>query len=157
MMNKEQEGERVVITRLVFTFIFIFLVFRFFLHVTPSHLLQPPLFVLSLDITYWLYKFSPIPNIIIYNQAGAVFFDIILFLSCIVSIIFPLKRTGILLFSLLFVIYALTYNTFIVHHSHPLSITMLITFPFWFKNNRTWKLMWEGMRYYICYIYVMSF
>ncbi|MEO6454370.1 MAG: hypothetical protein ABIN97_09875 [Ginsengibacter sp.] len=156
-MIGEDEKHRIIISRLVFIFIFTSLLFRFYLQVTPSHLLQPALFYLNLDLTYWVYKFLKIPELIVYNQKAAILFDAFLFLTCGLSIIFPLKRIFIIVFSLLFFIYAVTYNTFIVHHSHPLSVMMLITFPFWFKKDKIWNLAWEGMRYYICYIYVMSF
>ncbi|MEO6219540.1 MAG: hypothetical protein ABIO81_03865 [Ginsengibacter sp.] len=156
-MMAEEDKQRVIISRMVFTFIFISLVFRFFLNATPSHLLQPPLFLLELDFTYWLYKFSGITGYITHNQAGAVLFDACLFISCFLSILFPLKRIMIITCSLLFFLYAITYNTFIVHHAHPLTIMMLITIPFCFKMNKIWALMWEGFRYYICYIYTMSF
>ncbi len=156
-MIREEEKDRIVISRLVFIFIFCCLVFRFFLHATPSHLLQPPLFLSSLDITYWLYQFLRIPGFIIYNHAGAVLFDACLLIFCMLAIVFPLKKNFIIIFSFLFFIYAITYNTYIVHHAHPLTIMMLITVPFWFKKYNIWKLMWEGIRYYVCYIYVMSF
>lgn len=151
------EKERIVISRLVFIFMFIFLLFRFFLHITPSHLLQPSLFILNFDFSYWAYKFSGLPNLIIYNNTGVVFFDICLFLFCFLCIVFPLKQIFVVPFGFLFLIYAITYNTFIVHHAHPLAVMMLITLPFWVKRNQSWKLLWEGMRYYICYIYTMSF
>ena len=156
-MIREEEKDRIVISRLVFIFIFLCLVFRFFLHATPSHLLEPPLFLLNLDITYWLYKFLHIPGLIVYNKVGAILFDASLFICCLLAISFPVRRIFIILFSFLFLLYAITYNTYIVHHAHPLTVMMLITIPFWFKKHSTWKLMWEGMRYYICYMYVMSF
>ncbi len=151
------EKERIVISRLVFGFMFIFLLFRFLLYITPSHLLQPSLFILNFDFSYWAYKFSGFTDLIIYNQTGAVLFDSCLFLFCFLSILFPFKQIFVVPFGFLFLIYAITYNTFIVHHSHPLAIMMLITIPFWAKKNESWKLLWEGMRYYICYIYAMSF
>ncbi len=156
-MINEEDNRRIILCRLVFGFILAFLLFRFWLNVTPSHLLQPPLFLLDLDLTYWLYKFSGIPRFIIYNNTGAVLFDIFLFTTCFLSVLFPLRRVFIITFSLLFFLYAITYNTFIVHHAHPLTVMMLITIPFWFKKYSTWKITWEGMRYYICYIYSMSF
>lgn len=157
MIKIEDERQRIVISRLVFSFIFIALMFRFLLHATPSHLLQPPFFLLGLDFTYWLYHFAGIQHLIIYSQAGAAIFDTCLMASCILSILFPLKKIWVISFSVLFFLYAITYNTYIVHHAHPLTMMMLITIPFWFRKNETWQLIWEGMRYYICYIYTMSF
>ncbi len=155
MINVE-ERHRSINGRLVFSFIGACLLFRFLQHATTLHLLQPPLFLFSLDFTYWLFVFLKLPDYIIYKQAGPVLFDVCLFVFCILSAVFSNRRLFAVIFSLLFFIYVITYNTFIVHHAHPLSIMMLITIPFWFKKN-LWKLMWQGMRYYICYIYAMSF
>ena len=151
------QKERVILTRLVFIFILFFLAFRFFINVTPSHFLQPSLFLLQFDFTYWIYQLSHIPDVIIKSQAGVIIFDFLLFITCIMSILFPLKRIFIICFSFLFFIYALSYNMYIVHHAHPLSVMMLITLPFWSSKKENWKLLWEGMRYYICFIYSASF
>lgn len=156
-MIREEDKERIVLCRLVFSFILLSLIFRFLLNTTPSHLLQPPLFNLNLDLTYWLYQYLRIPQLIVYNEAGAIIFDILLFGCCITTILFPSKRIIIIFFSILFLVYAITYNTYIVHHAHPLTVLTLITVPFWCKKLKNWKLMWEGMRYYVCYIYAMSF
>ena len=151
------QKERIILTRLVFLFILFFLTLRFFINATPSHFLQPSLFLIQFDLTYWIYKFSHLPDIIIKTKTGPVLFDLLLFFSCIVSILFPLKRSFIICFSLLFFIYAISYNMYIVHHVHPLSVMMLITLPFWAAKKEHWKLLWEGMRYYICFIYTASF
>ncbi len=151
------QKERIIITRLIFLFILVSLTLRFFINATPSHFLQPSLFLVQFDLTYWIYKLSHLPDIIIKNRTGAVIFDLLLFFTCIMSILFPLKRIFIICFSLLFFIHALSYNMYIVHHAHPLSVMMLITLPFWVRKKEHWKLLWEGMRYYICFIYTASF
>jgi hypothetical protein len=129
---------------------------RFVLNATPSHYLQPPLFLVQFDPAYWLYKFSFL-SAINANHTAAVLFDIGLFAACVLSIIFPLKRFFITCFSILFFIYAISYNITIVHHAHPLSITILITLPFWARRTSSWRLLWEGMRYYVCFAYTASF
>lgn len=151
------QKERVVITRLVLLYILFFLAFRFLINVTPSHFLQPSLFLIQFDVTYWIYKFSHLPDIIIKSPAGAVIFDILLFFSCIMGILFPLKRIFIISFSFLIFIYSLSYNMYIVHHANPLSIMVVITLPFWAAKKEDWKLLWEAMRYYICFVYTASF
>ena len=156
-MIREEDKERVVLCRLVFSFILLCLVFRFLLNATPSHLLQPPLFNLNLDLTYWLYQYFKIPQLVVYNHIGAIIFDLFLFVLCIMALFFPSKKIIIIFFSVTFLVYAITYNTYIVHHAHPLTVLTLITVPFWFTKFKNWKLMWEGMRYYVCYVYTMSF
>jgi hypothetical protein len=149
--------QRKIIARLVFSYILIFLIYRFFINATPSNLLGPPLKVLNFDFTYWVYQLLHLQDVIVYNQTGGEIFDIVLFASCILCILFPSKNGLPIIFGILFFIYAITYNTYIVSHSHPLAVTMLITIPFFFKQDKYWKILWEGMRYYICYIYTISF
>ena len=156
MMTEKIEEERIVITRMVLLYIFLFLLLRFFLHATPSHYLQAPFFLVQFDPAYWLYKFSFL-SAINSDYTTAVIFDICLFTTCVLAILFPLKRFLIICFSILLLIYAISYNITIVHHAHPLSITILITLPFWAKRSTNWKLLWEGMRYYVCFAYTASF
>jgi hypothetical protein len=151
------QQERIIVTRLVFLFILLSLLFRFFVNVTPSHFLQPSLFLIQFDLTYWLYKFSNLPGALVHNRTGAFIFDCLLFFTCISSILFPLKKGFIISFSILFLLYALSYYMYIVHHAHPLSIMIIITLPFWAAKKEYWKLLWEGMRYYVCFIYTASF
>ncbi|MDQ6755853.1 MAG: hypothetical protein M3004_02870, partial [Bacteroidota bacterium] len=75
----------------------------------------------------------------------------------IIPIFFPLQRFYIICFTLLFIIYEIAYNMYIIHNAHPLTVMSLITFSFWMKKNRDWKLLWQGLRYYICFIYFASF
>lgn len=157
MINFPLQLERKLIGRLVFGYLFIFLCFRFFQQATPSRLLGPPLKSLNFDFTYWIYQLLHIQDVIVYNQTGAVIFDLILFTSCILCIVFPLKNGYAILFGSVFFIYAITYNTYIVHHAHPLAIPMIISIPFFFKKLHNWKILWEGMRYYVCYVYTISF
>ena len=156
MMYNHFAQERIVIQRLVFIYILLFLLLRFFTNATPSHTLQPPLYLIQFDPVYWLFKFSFL-SAINSNQFAADIFDTILFASCVLVILFPLKRLFAISFSIFLLTYAVSYNISIVHHAHPLSLTIIITLPFWVKRSTDWKLMWEGMRYYVCFVYTSSF
>lgn len=156
MMYNQFAQERIVIQRLVFLYILLFLLLRFFTNATPSHTLQPPLYLIQFDPVYWLFKFSFL-SLINSNQLAADIFDTILFASCVLAILFPIKRLFVILFSILILLYAASYNISIVHHAHPLSLTIIITLPFWVKRSTNWKLLWEGMRYYVCFVYTASF
>jgi len=157
MSDSSTALKKKVVGRLVFFFFFLSLSFRLFLHATPSHWLEPVLFKIDFDFTYWLFMLSGLPDIIIQNKIGSILFDIFLLLTAFLCIILPDKNLICILFGCLFFIYALSYNTYIVHHAHPLTIMTLASTPFFFRNDRVWNFLWEGFRYYVCYIYTMSF
>ncbi|HTQ63293.1 MAG TPA: hypothetical protein VMI12_00770 [Puia sp.] len=150
-------GQRIIITRCIIIYILCFLLLRFIEYTTPSRLLSPPLFNLQLDITYWVYALLGIPEIIVHNPIGAVIFDFLLFLTGIFAIIFPLNRYFVISFTLLTIIYVLTFNAFATHHSHSMAGMMVILLPFWVADNEKCFLLWQGIRYYTCYIYSISF
>lgn len=153
-MNNTQ---RTIITRIVISYILLFLVLRFIEHLTPSRLLAPPLFHLQLDISYWLYKLSGIPSLIIYNKTGAILFDLLMFGTGLLSLIFPLQRKWLIPFSVFLFIYAISFNTFVMHHTHSNAGLMIVLFPFWFADNTRFFLLWQGIRYYTCFLYFTSF
>lgn len=144
---------RIILGRWVFTFYLLALLFRFLMYATPSGMLQPVLFRFNFDFTYWLFDLIGIFNFVLHSSPGSILFDVLLFVSCILCIVYPLRYY----FAILFLFYTLSYNAAIVHHSHPLSLMTLATVAFFFKSVMAWKYMWEGFRYYVCYCYFISF
>jgi hypothetical protein len=153
-MNNRQ---RTILTRLLVGYLLIFLLIRFLELATPSNLGAPPLFNLQMDISYWAYKLLLIPNIILGSRPGAVVFDILLLGTAAGGLLFPLRRKWIISFSLLLVLYAMTANSYAMHHTHALAGAMVVLLPLWVPDNyRSWML-WQGVRYYACFLYFVSF
>ena len=119
--------------------------------------LNPALFQINFDFTYWAIRLSGLPYFIIQNKIGSTIFDALLIGSSFLCILFPLKRYLCIMFGCLFFIYAILYNTYIVHHAHPLAIMTLISIPFFTRNNQIWNFLWNAIRYYVCYLYTISF
>ena len=157
MENNLLQLKRKVIGRLVFTFFFLSLSFRFLIHATPSQFLEPVLFQLNFYFTYWLFKLSGLSYAIIENRIGSILFDFLILTSGFLCILFPSKKMICILFGCLFFVYAIAYNTYIVHHAHPLAIMTLISIPFYFRNTQIWNFLWESIRCYVCYLYTISF
>jgi hypothetical protein len=149
--------KRNILGRVTFSFILLSLLFRFSINATPSRFLKPVLFKYGFDYTYWLLKLSGISDLIIKSNKGSVLFDISMFITCILCILFPLKNAFAIIFGTLFLIYSVLYNTYIVHHAHPLTVMTLITIPFFFRSNIIWNFLWDAMRYFVCFLYFMSF
>jgi hypothetical protein len=149
--------QRIILTRLLIGYMLCFLFLRFFEHATPSGIMQPPLFNVQMDISYWAFRLSPLPMLIVYNPIGAIIFDALLLGFGIASFLFPLKTWLIISFSIFIFIFILTANGFGMHHAHWMTGIMIVLFPFWFKDNTRCKQLWEGIRYYTCFLYVMAF
>jgi hypothetical protein len=150
-------NQRIILTRIVCGFILAFLLLRFFQQATGSGMMAPPLFMVQLDITYWLYKLLRIPSLIVYNKTGAMLFDGWLLLNAILVMLFPLNRLLMKVFTIAVFLQALTFNSFGLHHTHALGGFMIVLFPFWVRDNERCYLLWQAIRYYACYIYTLSF
>ncbi|HEV3252364.1 MAG TPA: hypothetical protein VGZ71_15495 [Puia sp.] len=153
-MNNQQ---RIIITRIAVGYLLIFLFLRFIEHVTPSGWMGPPLFNPQMDLTYWVFKLLGLPTLMVYNRTGAIVFDFLLFASGILSLLFPLQVKFIIPFSILLFVYVVAFNGFGMHHGHALTGMMIVLFPFWARDNSKFHLLWQGIRYYTCYVYGLSF
>lgn len=148
---------RTVLTRLLVGYALLFFIIRFFEYTTPSRLLDPPLFNLDLDITYWLYKLSGLPDLLIGNRVGAILSDILLIGTGLMAILRPLRRVWIISFSILLILYALAFSTFSLGHTVAFYGLIVVFLPFWFGGEEKFSLAWEGIRYYTCFIYFAAF
>ena len=125
---------------------------------TLFHQLQSPVLKYPyVDPVYWLMHLMRIPDAIVSNYTVAYVFDILLFISCIGCIIYPLKRFFVILFLLIYFIYFITFNSYGVHHTHAGVGILLIPIPFLFRSNITFSLVWQALRYYTLFIYSSSF
>ena len=148
---------RIILTRIVTIYILLFLALRFFLHVTPSNLLQPALSNGYMDITYWLFNLTGILHFIVSHKVIAAGFDIALFSCALLVVFFPLKRRFIIPLSLLLFLLGLIYNNYSLHHNQTMAGCMIVLFAFWPKDNDSCFLLWQGVRYLTCLIYPISF
>lgn len=148
---------RIILVRLLASYALFFLILFFFQYATPSRLLAPPLSSVGLDITYWMLKYSGLLRLIVYNRAGSILFDIFLFATGILTLIFPLQRKWVIAFSSLLFLYSLVFNLLLIHHVSFMAGVLIVFLPFWLNDpERSW-LLWQGVRYYTCLIYTMAF
>ncbi len=149
--------QRILITRIVFGFILLAILFRYFNHVLLHNFQAPPLKYPLIDYTYWLVHYTGIPDLIASNKFAGILFDISLTLSALIVFIFPLKRYFAITFTLLYFVYIICYNSYAMHHSHPMMGILFLSFGFWPKKPATYKIVWEGIRYMIIFIYADAF
>src|SRR5438105_1572223 len=111
---------RRTVCRLVFTFIFISLLYSSISHTLLHQLQYPVLKFPYVDLTYWVMHLLKIPELLTGNLILAWCFDILLFITCVLSLIFPSKRLFIISFFVLYFIYYLFYNSYGMHYAHSI-------------------------------------
>jgi hypothetical protein len=149
--------QRTVLTRLLTGYTLLFFVLRFFEHVTPSGLQGPPLFTTGLDLTYWAYRLLHLPQLLLMNKTGAVLFDLLVVLSGVLVLLFPLRRKWVIGFSILIALYAISFNSAAMIHTVTVDGLFLVFLPFWFGDMERSGLAWQAIRYYACYLYFSAF
>ena len=106
----------------------------------------------------WFYQIfisSGIAQFLTGNTLYAAVFDVSL-LVFTVGFLLSGYRIYAMLFSLQVLIYFLTYNVVTGHHYHGLIGLLVITIPFWFKNEKKFAVMWEAARYYFLYLFASA-
>src|ERR1700733_532964 len=88
--------------RISFILIFISLLYSFFSHTLLSQLKNPVLIFPSTDLTYWVFHILKIPEFITGHSVIALWFDIMLFISCVACLYYPSRRIWVKLFFILY-------------------------------------------------------
>lgn len=151
------DTKTVILCRLVMTAVFVSLCYRWTIQTLPYQFLDPPLFSYALELPFRLYKFLHLPDVLVYNNVTSVIFSGLLLITSFLGILFPRKNWLIIIFSILFFLYFLSYDTFVIIHVHPLAMMVWITIPFWPKKADNRLFLLDALRYYAIFIYVVSF
>lgn len=142
---------------LVFTFALLLLFIRIISSALLSQIGQPPI-VFSFwerEVVYQLFQGSGIINLLTSNFIIAAPFDALLFFLPVVYLI-SRRQVFVWAFSLVSVIYFLLFNSITGHHYHGLVGLLVITIPFFTKNENRFNLLWDGARYYLLYIFASA-
>lgn len=148
---------RVLITRAVLLYYVLFILLRWYSHLLPAQLLDPSLTKMHYDLSFWLFRLSGLDGALVHNAIGTALFSIAIVGLCILSLLFPLRRGFIISFSLVYFLMALTSNIYLCHSAHYLGCMVWLSVAFWASSDDNFDLMWEGMRYYCCWIYASAF
>jgi len=151
------KGYRDRLCRIVFTLIFISLIYSFFSHTLISQLQRPVLKFPSTDPTYLIFHLLRLPGMISGHLLVASCFDALLFLSCLCCLIYPRRRFWVFLFFFLYLFYFIIFNSYGLHHTHSKVAVLLLPIPFLVRDDQGFLLLWRGLRYYTCYIYASAF
>lgn len=150
-------AQRQRMCRLVFSFILLSLLYSFFSHTLVHQLQAPVLKFPYVDLCYWALHLASIPEFISGHFIVAALFDGMLFLTCLLTLLFPERRWFAVLFFGLYFIYFIIVNTYGALHTSSKVGILLMAIPFMARSLRTFTFLWQGMRYLALFMYADAF
>ena len=118
-----------------------------------SQMSQPVLIFPSVDIAYWLFHGLGIPSLATHSYLVSAILDMLLFFLPIIAIIVVHRRIYAIAYTLLILVYQITYSTYATHHYHALVGVLFLSVPFWFEEGHRFVLLWNAARYYFFFIF----
>lgn len=140
---------------LVFAFALLLLFMRFISNVLLSQIGHPAVVFKQKELLYHLFVQSGTVQFITSNYLIAALFDALLFFLPVLFILTK-RRVYVCLFSLAMLVYFMAFNVITGHHYHGLAGLVVISIPFWSKDENRFNLLWEGARYYLLYIFASA-
>lgn len=149
------EKEYRVKAGLVFTLVLVLLCVRFASNALLSQIGTNPILFEQSELLYRLFLKTGLLQLLISSNVALGLFDLVLFFLPVTFLI-TMNRGFAIMFSLLSLVYFLSFNVITGHHYHGLAGLLVITLPFWSKKEPRFNLLWEGARYYLLYIFASA-
>jgi hypothetical protein len=140
---------------LVFSFALLLFFIRLMSNVLLSQIGTPPYLFQEHETVYKLFAQSGIAQFITSHYLLAALLDALLFFLPVVFIVTQ-KRLYVYAFSIIVFVYFMTFNIVTGHHYHGLVGVLVISIPFWSRNENRFSLLWEGARYYLLYVFASA-
>lgn len=147
---------RSYIIRISFAFFLAIFFWRYYSHILPHQLRNPELINVGFDPIYFIFYIFNIGDILTNEYYSSIFTLLLLFFT-IYPIINPYKRVFLIIYAVLYLTYFIVLNTYLTFHAHYMSCILLLNVCFTFKKNVNFNLMWEFMRYFVCWVYFSAF
>jgi hypothetical protein len=148
---------RPLITRTVILYYLLFIFWRAYAHLLPFQLQSPVISKVHYDATFWLFRFSGLDGFVVHNMVGGIILSVVVALSGVLSLVYPTRRLFLVPFTLSYFVLAVVYNIYLCHSAHYLGGMVLLSAAFWPRQDENFNLLWEGMRYYACWVYGSAF
>jgi hypothetical protein len=150
------EISRLRLTRMVFGWLFLVVLYQWWANLMMSQLEAPVLLRLDMDLTYWVVHATGIGELFRSSYASALVFDILLTLLCLVTVIFPKGTILPIVTGVFYLVYCILLNSYQCWHYHNLITLIWLIFPFCFRSLKTFSLLFAGLRYAVAYIYASA-
>jgi hypothetical protein len=146
---------RKIMASIVFGWLFLILVYFFSTNSLLSQLQSPVLIAPQSDNTFWVLHIIRIPQWLLQHYWLALGFDILLTVSCIICIFVPdqhaFTRITVGGVWLLYICYCSAAG------KHYAQIGYLLTpIPFLASRQYKFDFLWEGLRYWVCFLYASA-
>jgi len=145
-----------LIGRAFYAFSLLVLVVAYYNHELLHQLQNPVLIFPSADNTSWLFHLAGLPQLLVAHYSISLLFDITLFSSALLSLIYLDKKVFPICFLVLLCCYFITYNSYLAHHSHSLIGLLMMSTIFCVKSEKTFAELFGLLRYYVLFIFVSA-
>ena len=147
---------RTRLTRIVFGWLFLVVLYQWWANLMISQLEAPVLLRLDMDLTYWFVHATGIGEWFHSSYGSAFTFDVLLTLLCMITAIFPKRIIFSILTGIFYLIYCILLNSYQCWHYHNLITLILLIVPFCFRSLKTFSILFAGLRYAVAYIYASA-
>lgn len=138
--------------KLVFGLVLLLLAVRFLSNALLSQIGSPAVLFEQTEAVYRLFHKTGLLQFLTGHSYASALFDIVLLFLPLVVILTG-ERTSIVAFSLFALVYFFAFNIITGHHYHGLVGLLVITIPFWSKEEKRFDFLWDGARYYLLYVF----
>ena len=146
---------REFMARVIFSWLFLVLVYFFINHSLLSQFQQPPLIYPGSDNSFWVLHILNIPQFLLQHYWAALLFDMVLTCSCIICIFVPQQRVFTMITVIGVWILYVAYCTAAGKHYAQIGY-LLVIIPFLVLSADKFDLLWNLLRYWICFLYVAA-
>ncbi len=143
-------------TSVVMSLCLLVLLWRAYNHLLAFQLDNPPLIWVGNNLAGALYKYYGVYRWLVVSQTGAFLFTCLLLGAALAAIVRPLSRSSAFLFAASLTIYTVLSSAHMGHNAHFLSMLVVFSLVFLPRSHVSFGLLWEGMRYYVCWLYVSA-
>lgn len=151
----QEINERKKFSFVVFSWLLVIFIYRFFSDSLLHQLQQPVLITPEIDNTYWLFHYLQVPEWLTQNHGAAMLFDSVLFALIMGCIFYSGIRILPLMLLVLLWTYFIVFNTFAGHHYYYVGFLFVII-PFLAREKKNHDLLFDAVRYLFCFLYTSS-
>lgn len=155
MSDRESYYPRQLMAQVIFSWLFLILIYFFATNSLLSQLQQPVLITPGSDNTFWLLHLTGLPQFLLSNKPAALIFDIVVTSSCLVCIFVPRQRMFTIMTIVGTWLLYVCYTTSVGKHYVQIGY-LLAPLPFLVLGSKRFSLAWEGLRYWVCFLFVSA-